>query len=253
MSGKKTSKGRGITRDSSSSRGKDESRKRVADFMAKKRAAKVAKKKPATDKASETTVDTKDAANNKGKSLAKKNAVKKKSGPKEPAKADNLIGNSRCCAWISVIKMLWNEDKETAIAMRRMMEVDKTPFEDMRLMNVSKGSKEITLSQYMKQWKYQLQKVRCEQGKKLHDTFLKDGKIGFFLCLLIDDHDQSTHTVGVHKAEGEEGTIWDPELKDPLPMNGSLNAFSQCLGGKHCKGMVTIVKVVPPKGAKNNK
>ena len=30
--------------------------------MAKKRAAKVAKKKPATDKASETTVDTKDAA-----------------------------------------------------------------------------------------------------------------------------------------------------------------------------------------------
>ena len=169
------------------------------------------------------------------------------------AGATDLIGNSRCCAWISVIKMLWNEDKETAIAMRRMMEVDKTPFEDMRLMNVSKGSKEITLSQYMKQWKYQLQKVRCEQGKKLHDTFLKDGKIGFFLCLLIDDHDQSTHTVGVHKAEGEKGTIWDPELKDPLPMNGSLNAFSQCLGGKHCKGMVTIVKVVPPKGAKNNK
>ena len=59
--------------------------------------------------------------------------------------------------------------------------------------------------------------------------------------------------VGVHKAEGEEGTIWDPELKDPTPMNGSLNAFSKSLGGKHCKGMVTIVKVVPPKGAKNNK
>ena len=86
----------------------------------------------------------------------------------------------------------------------------------------------------MKQWKYQWQKVRCEPGKKLHDTFLKDGKIVFFLCLLIDDHDHSTHTVRVHKAEGEEGTIWDRELKDPMPMNGSLNAFSQSLGDRLC-------------------
>ena len=35
------------------------------------------------DKASETTVDVKDTANNKGKSLAKKNAVKKKFGPND--------------------------------------------------------------------------------------------------------------------------------------------------------------------------
>ena len=53
----------------------------------------------------------------------------------------------------------------------------------------------------MKQWKYQWQKVRCEPGKKLHDIFLKDGKIVFFLCLLINDHDHSTHTVDANEWE----------------------------------------------------
>ena len=109
--------GRGITRDSSS-RERDESKERtkgqvrvqdlipciprrekvaikesatkdtlIADYIAKVaeklRAVKVAKKKNASDKARETTVDAKDAANNKGKPLAKKNAVKKKSGPND--------------------------------------------------------------------------------------------------------------------------------------------------------------------------
>ena len=117
MDSSQNKQGIGITQDSRNSRGRDESKERtqgqfrvqdlipciprenvvikesamkdtlVADYIAKvaekKRAAKVVKKNNALDKARETTVDAKDAANNKDKSLAKKNAVKKKSGPND--------------------------------------------------------------------------------------------------------------------------------------------------------------------------
>ena len=55
------------------------------------------------------------------------------------AGATGLFGNSRCCAWISVIKLLLKKDPSTAKAMRLLMEKDKAPFEDMKLLRVFKG------------------------------------------------------------------------------------------------------------------
>jgi len=167
------------------------------------------------------------------------------------AGATGLFGNSRCCAWISVIKLLWKNDPATAKAMRLMMEKDKAPFEDMKLFKASKGSKDVTLNKLMAQWKYQLQKVQCTNGLELHETLLARETVGLFLCLLIDDHGQSTHTVGVHKSEEGIGFIMDPELKKPIHLNSLLD-FSKCLGGKRCIGISVVIKILPPKGNKMN-
>ena len=167
------------------------------------------------------------------------------------AGATGLFGNSRCCAWISVIKLLWKNDPATAKAMRLLMEKDKSPFEDMKLLRASKGSKDVTLNKFMAQWKYQLQKIQRTNGLELHETLLVRDTVGLFLCLLIDDHGQSTHTVGVHKSEKGIGFIMDPELKKPIQLNSLLD-FSKCLGGKRCIGMSVLIKILPPKVNKMN-
>ena len=144
------------------------------------------------------------------------------------------------CVWLSLCIMMHFIDDKLASILTSMYKDKPSKFEWLRMFSQPDQPSLAKCLSDVEDVAYRAIKLKCVNKKSKSDSLLHERHAGYFIAILVDNHGNSTHAVGINKGLNE---IYDPMEEYVLPLNQmSLNIA--CGKDRVFKSFGTIAEIV---------